>query len=67
MIAVLLTQDLSHGWMVVHAKFQKILNKRSYKNIPHNFVKFCMNHHQTLGQILGMLYGDHVITLTVIA
>ena len=47
--------------------YPKISKKRSYKNIPQNFLKFCMNNHPTLGQILGKLYGDHVITLAVIA
>ena len=47
--------------------YPKISKKRSYKNIPRNFLKFCMNNHPTLGQILGKLYGDHVTTLAVIA
>ena len=45
----------------------KISKKCSYENILRNFLKFCMINHPTLGQILGKLYGDHVITLAVIA
>ena len=47
--------------------YPKISKKRSYKNIPQNFLKFCMNNHPTLGQILGKLYGDHESTSAVIA
>ena len=47
--------------------YLKCSKKRSYEYIPQNFLKFCMNNHPTLGQILGKLYGDHVITLAVIA
>ena len=45
----------------------KISKKRSCENILQNLLKFCMINHPTLGQILGKLYGDHVITLAVIA
>ena len=47
--------------------YPKTSNQRSQKNIPWNFLKFCINNHPSLGQILGKLYGDHVITLAVIA
>ena len=47
--------------------YPKISKKRRSKSIQQNFLKFCMNNHPTLGQILGKLYGDHVITLAVIA
>ena len=47
--------------------YPKISKQRSNGNILRNFLKFCMNNHPTLGQILGKLYGDHVITLAVIA
>ena len=47
--------------------YSKISKKHSYKNILQNFLKFCMKNYPTLGQILGKLYGGHVITLIVIA
>ena len=46
---------------------RKISKEHSYKNILQNFLKFCMKNYPTLGQILGKLYGGHVITLIVIA
>ena len=42
--------------------YPKISKQRSYENILRHFLKFCMNNHPTLGQILGKLYGDVVIT-----
>ena len=47
--------------------YPNISKKCSSKSILQNFLKFCMNNHPTLGQILGKLYGDHEITLAVIA
>ena len=46
--------------------YPKISNQRSQKSILWNFLKFSMNNHPTPGQILGELYGDHMITLAVI-
>ena len=47
--------------------YLNISKKRRSKSIQQNFLKFCMNNHPTHGQILGKLYGDHVITLAEIA
>ena len=46
--------------------YPKISNQRSQKSILWNFLKFSMNNHPTPGQILGELYGDHMITLAII-
>ena len=47
--------------------YPKISKQCSCENILRHFLKFGMNNHPTLGQIMGKLYGDHVITLAVIA
>ena len=46
--------------------YPKISKQRSNGNILRHFLKFCVKNHPTLGQILGKLYGDHVITLAII-
>ena len=46
--------------------YPKISKQRSYENILRHFLKFCMNNHATIGQILGKLDGDRVITFAII-